>query len=164
MFRIPTLVLVVALCACSQVSNSYEVRESASANNSADIDGAASPVAPASEIAPEEPTSLLFATQDERDVGFRSIKQILPTRKISSGDNVYPMPSAPVDVELSYTLDEQAHSFSDFLQNRELRGLLVWRDGEIVFEHYHPETHSRDALGFVLSIQVSDLDANWRSD
>ena len=102
----------------------------------------------------EQPTSLLFVSQDERDVAFRSIDQILPTRPVLSGENVYPMPNALVEVELEYEVDGNSFSFSDFLEDRQLRGLLVWKDGEVVFEHYHPD-HDAETRWVSFSVSKS---------
>ena len=104
--------------------------------------------------ADEQPTSLLFVSQDARDVAFRSIDHALPTRKVIGGESLYPLPNALVEVDLEYEVDDKIHLFSEFLNDRQLRGLLVWKDGRVVYEHYHPD-HDAETRWVSFSVSKS---------
>ena len=110
------------------------------------------------DAANELPTSLLFVSQDDRDVAFRNIDQMLPTRAVLSGEYVYPMPNALEAVNLDYEVDGSTFSFANFLKDRQLRGLLVWKDGHVVFEHYHPEHNAETRwVSFSVSKSVTSM-------
>ncbi len=87
----------------------------------------------------DEPTGLLFFSQDDRDLAFKSIDVLYPTRDVRRGQAVFPMPAAARDFSgLSYDVEGTAHAFTDYLAMRATKGVLVWQDGKVLFEHYGP--------------------------
>ena len=81
--------------------------------------------------------SLLFYSQAERDVAFKNITHLLPTRPISTGPYTHPMPAAHRNFDdLRYTVQGKSYSVADYLGRAEARGLLVWQDGNVLFEAY----------------------------
>ncbi|NKB99272.1 MAG: serine hydrolase [Pseudomonadales bacterium] len=101
------------------------------------------------------PGSLLFASQDERDLAFREISDGYPVREITAGENVFPLHDAPRDFSsLTYMLDGKEYGFSDFLNMRESRGLLVWQDGDVLLEYY-TEGHDRNTRWVSFSVSKS---------
>ena len=84
--------------------------------------------------APEE---ILFWTPEQQVAGYRNISKILPTREIKASNSVYPLPVklAGLD-ELQFEYDGAQMTIDDYLANQSVAGLLVIKNGEIVFERY----------------------------
>ena len=81
--------------------------------------------------------SILFFSQEERRVAFKSIEKIYPTREVRAGSNVYPLPSATRDLSgVTYTVDDKTYSLADFLAMPYSQGLIVVQDGKVLLEHY----------------------------
>ncbi len=103
----------------------------------------------------EPPGSLLFAPQEVRDVAFRTVSDLLPTREIKKGDYVLPMPAAPRDLHgVAYEVEGESFTLADFLARRETRGFLVWKDGKVLLEHYHKD-HNADTRWVSFSVAKS---------
>lgn len=86
---------------------------------------------------PIEATNMLFWGQAEREKGFRNIEKLLPTRKISAGQNVLELPLDLQDLSTAhYSIDGQQYSLEDHMQSQHVGGLLVLKKGKIVYEKY----------------------------
>lgn len=84
-----------------------------------------------------ETTSLLFWNQVEKERGFRNIDKILPTRKISAGNDVLELPLALQDLSsVKYSLEGQQFTLEDHMQSQKVGGLLVLKEGKIIYENY----------------------------
>lgn len=84
-----------------------------------------------------EQTELLFWSQEDRRVGFRNMPSLGPVRLIENGDSPFPLTSAPVDLGgVSYEVEGESFRLGDYLADPAHMGLIVVRDGEILFEDY----------------------------
>lgn len=89
----------------------------------------------------EEPdasnTSILFWPQEQRENGFKNIDQLLPTRQIKAGGGVLELPVELRDLsDLTYQLNGKTYSLEDHMNDLRVGGLLVVRQGKIVYESY----------------------------
>ena len=68
---------------------------------------------------------------------FRNIDRLFPTRTVARGENVsvLPMSDQPLQ-EFSYTVDGTTYDLYDVLSLNRVSGLLIIRNGEILFEKY----------------------------
>ncbi|WP_313135506.1 serine hydrolase domain-containing protein [Paracoccus jeotgali] len=77
---------------------------------------------------------------------FRNIDRLFPVRVIEAGDNPSPLPEAPQDLPsmVSFEIDGKGYDLYDFLALDNVAGLIVLKDGEVVYETYQrgnrPET------------------------
>ena len=68
---------------------------------------------------------------------FRHIDSLFPTRRISRGKNVYPLPVSPTPlIDIEFTTGNRKHDLAEFLSLNRVAGLLVIKDGRIVLEDY----------------------------
>jgi CubicO group peptidase (beta-lactamase class C family) len=82
---------------------------------------------------------LLFFSTPERRVAFGHIDQLYPTRTVEAGPRPYPLAERHRDFAgLVYEVDGQSFTFADFVARPEAIGLIVLKDGVILFEHYAP--------------------------
>jgi CubicO group peptidase (beta-lactamase class C family) len=80
---------------------------------------------------------ILFWSQSQKEKGFRNIEKILPTRTISAGKSVLPLPLALQDLSgIRYSVDGEQFSLEDHMQTQHVGGLLVLKQGRIVYEKY----------------------------
>lgn len=85
----------------------------------------------------DRPTSILFMTPEETIETFKNIDMLLPTRKISAGDNVLALPEDLQDLSgVSYVIDDKTFTLESFMESQRVGGLLVIRKGKIVYERY----------------------------
>jgi hypothetical protein len=99
--------------------------------------------------------NLLFLTPEERRVAFGHIDRLLPTRIVESGADPYPLAEAPRDFSrLHYELDGRTYDLDDFLAMPGAVGLLVVKDGAILFEHY-ARGNDRDSRWISFSVTKS---------
>lgn len=84
--------------------------------------------------APEE---LLFWTPPQQVAGYRNMARIFPTRVIKAGDFVRELPTRDKGLDtLQFTVDGAPLTIDDFVTRQNVAGLLVVKNGEIVFERY----------------------------
>ncbi len=84
-----------------------------------------------------EPTSVLFWSQDDRQVGFRHMPGLNPARRIEAGASPFPLRGAPVDLgAVRYEVDSGDFGMADYLADPAHMGLIVVRGDEILFEDY----------------------------
>ena len=68
---------------------------------------------------------------------FRHVDRLFPTRKVSRGKNVYPLPVSPTPLtDIEFTTGNRKHDLAEFLSLNRVAGLLVIKDGRIVLEDY----------------------------
>ncbi|MCB1692628.1 MAG: beta-lactamase family protein, partial [Pseudomonadales bacterium] len=80
---------------------------------------------------------VLFWSPEERATGFRHIDHIFPTRTVQAGDQ--PLALTPASMDLSsvtYNVDGVQYSLADFVAMPANVGLIVVKDGRILYEHY----------------------------
>ncbi|MFC1719990.1 serine hydrolase domain-containing protein [Pseudomonadota bacterium] len=68
---------------------------------------------------------------------FRNIDRLFPTRTVHRGDTVLALPVSDQPFpEFSYSVDGQTYDLYDVLSMNRVSGLLIIRNGEILFEKY----------------------------
>ncbi len=80
---------------------------------------------------------VLFWQGDAQISGFRNMTLINPAREISAGDNVLELPRAPADLD-AVTVEAAGMRMStgEYFTKQRVAGLLVIKDGRIVYERY----------------------------
>lgn len=122
-----TLMLLLAGCAVSS-----GVKQSA-----ADPEEAAILERLSERSSSEQGESLLFFTTPERRVAFKNIDKLSPTRTVHAAASPLRLEENPIDFSgLTYTVDSETYTLADFVKMRSSKGLIVVKDGEILFEHY----------------------------
>ncbi|MFD2816300.1 serine hydrolase domain-containing protein [Paracoccus aerius] len=69
---------------------------------------------------------------------FRNIDRLFPVRTIEAGDSPRALPEAPQDLPamVSFEIEGQAYDLYDFLALDNVTGLIVLKDGAVVYETY----------------------------
>jgi CubicO group peptidase (beta-lactamase class C family) len=83
------------------------------------------------------PESSLFWTPEQQVAGYRNMDKIFPTRQIKAGTKPLLLPYAEADldnVEIRY--DAGVMTTDEYFEKQSVAGLLVIKDGEIVYERY----------------------------
>lgn len=81
---------------------------------------------------------LLSWQGDAQVIGFRNIKAMSPTRNVLAGPRPLDLPYALQDFDaLRYEVDGQSYSLADFQRHNEVAGLLVLKEGSVLFEQYN---------------------------
>jgi CubicO group peptidase (beta-lactamase class C family) len=97
------------------------------------------PLDPASDgdYLPPENSSALFWEGREQLAGFRNIDRLGPVRQIHASGHVLELPRAEIDLgSVVFTLDGTDMTVDEYIRRQRAVGLLVIRDGRIVFERY----------------------------
>jgi CubicO group peptidase (beta-lactamase class C family) len=83
------------------------------------------------------PENSLFWTPQQQVAGYRNTDRIFYTRTIEKGDSVYVLPYARRDLgDVELTLEEQSMTVDEYFKQQAVAGLLVIKDGKIVYERY----------------------------
>ena len=83
------------------------------------------------------PENSLFWTPQQQVAGYRNTDRIFYTRTIEKGDSVYVLPYARRDLgDVELTLEEQSMTVDEYFEQQAVAGLLVIKDGKIVYERY----------------------------
>ncbi|MBT8100820.1 MAG: beta-lactamase family protein [Gammaproteobacteria bacterium] len=83
------------------------------------------------------PDNILFWTDKQKVAGFRNSKRLFPTRTIKAGDSPYPLPYARRELgDVSIRLGDESMSVDDYFVEQNVAGLLIIKDGKIVYERY----------------------------
>lgn len=83
------------------------------------------------------PDKLLFWTPEQQVAGYRNMDKVFPTRIIKAGGKPSAMPEHRVDlddVQISY--EDGRLTTDDYFGRRNVAGLLVIKNGHIVYERY----------------------------
>ncbi len=85
----------------------------------------------------ENAEGLLFISQADRRIAFRNIDKVYPTRTVKAGTSPYFLEPLPTDLsEVSYQVDGKSYTLSEFLAMPSHVGLIVVKDGKVLFEQY----------------------------
>lgn len=123
-------VLVSTLTMCCSIT-----RAQAPAGTLGRHDSAARPV-----VMLPRPERLLVWSPQEKPVGFRNMEKISQVHEVKPGQSVFPLPYASKELTVSYSLNGQPVDTTTFMEQNDVAGLIVLRNGRILLERY--------ALGF----------------
>ncbi len=85
----------------------------------------------------DDPASVLFWKGREKIAGFRNMEKINPTRRVKSDDYTLELPSKLAELGfVSFTVGEQSMTADQYFEQQKVAGLLVVKDGTIVYERY----------------------------
>jgi CubicO group peptidase (beta-lactamase class C family) len=80
---------------------------------------------------------ILFWTPDQQVAGYRNMDQLTPVRWVRAGDAVLELPERPADLDALPVLHEGGNmTLAEYLEQQSVAGLLVIKDGAIVYERY----------------------------
>ena len=79
---------------------------------------------------------VLFWTREEQLAGYPNMEKQFPANTVRKGDTVSALPVSPTPVSLSYTYQGKPWSTDTYLEQNNGAGLLILKDGQIVFEDY----------------------------
>lgn len=83
------------------------------------------------------PENILFWTPDQQVAGYRNMDQLAPVRWIHAGDAPLQLPEEPLDLDSVVLEDSTARlTIAQYLEQQSVAGLLVIKDGSIVYERY----------------------------
>ena len=83
------------------------------------------------------PKTILFWNTEEKLYGFKNMEKILPTRLIEKSDSPYPLTYELKDLDnLTYNYNGKKYTIADYIQTFKVAGLIVIRDGKILYESY----------------------------
>lgn len=103
----------------------------------------------------EQGESVLFFSTPERRVAFKNIDKLSPTRTIEASASPLILEDKPMDFSgYTYTVDDETYTLADFVEMPSLMGLIVVKDGEILFEHYG-EGNNRETRWVSFSVTKS---------
>ena len=86
----------------------------------------------------DAPDTILFWNTPQKLEGFRNIKEILPTKLISKSKQAYPLTYNLIDLtDLKYNFEGKVFSLDDYIEKFKVVGLIVVRDGIILYEDYN---------------------------
>jgi CubicO group peptidase (beta-lactamase class C family) len=86
-------------------------------------------------LGPQE--NILFWSPQQQLASYRNIDKIFPTRSIKSGDFIHALPLVPADLDdLQIATDDTTLSLDEYFTRQRVAGLLVIKDGKIVYERY----------------------------
>jgi len=92
---------------------------------------------------------ILFWAPDQQVAGYRNIDKLVPVRWVHAGNKPLTLPEHPIDLDTLPVLHEGGNmTLAEYLEHQSVAGLLVIKDGNIVYERYR--------LG-------NDLDSRWIS-
>ena len=86
---------------------------------------------------PEPGSATLFWKGEQKIAGFRNMDKLAPSRVIAAGDQVLALPEAKVDLgQAQLTAGETTMTVDEYFSRQKVAGLLVVKDGAIVYERY----------------------------
>ena len=104
---------------------------------------------------PPEGASILFLTPHQRVATFRNRHLTAPVRIITAGGEVLALPEDKTDLgDVLITEGERKLTVNDYFNTQSVGGLLVVKDGEIVYERYGLG-NSEDTLWISFSVAKS---------
>lgn len=94
------------------------------------------PVDDAKHLAPVG-SPILFWNAHQKVAGFRNISQLNPTRPITAGSTVKQLPESLLDLsDVKVVLKDTAMTVDDYFTQKNVAGLLVIKDGDVIYERY----------------------------
>lgn len=107
------------------------------------------------QVARGEATSVLFFSQDQRDVFFKNMDVLLPTRHIQRGTKPLALEDAQQNFsDLTYEVEGKTYPLSHFLSERASRGFIATKDGKVLFEYY-TDGHDQETKWVSFSVSKS---------
>lgn len=101
------------------------------------------------------PNKFLFWTPEQQVAGYRNINLVFPTRKIPAGEKVLELPEQPVSLgDIEFQVDGKTMTVDDYFLKKNVAGLLVIKDGRIVYERYGLG-NTKDSLWVSFSVAKS---------
>lgn len=86
---------------------------------------------------PKEANAALFWKGDEQIGAFRNVHRLSPTRRIVADGTVLPLPRQEVDLgQVEISSAGKSMTIDDYMKSQRVGGLLVIKDGKIVYEKY----------------------------
>src|SRR5690606_29827341 len=86
---------------------------------------------------------------------YRNIDRLFPSRVIEAGDSPRELPPSEASIDgLIFEVDEEQYDIYDYLALNNVTGLLVLKDGEVVYETYQ-RGNDRDTRWMSMSIAKS---------
>jgi len=83
------------------------------------------------------PKDILFWTPDQQVAGYRNMDKLGPVRWIHASDKPLLLPERPLDLDaLPIAYDGDSMTVEEYLKRQSVAGLLVIKDGAIVYERY----------------------------
>jgi CubicO group peptidase (beta-lactamase class C family) len=79
---------------------------------------------------------VLFWSREEQLAGYPNMETLFPANTVHKGDVSSPLPVAATPVSIKYTYNGEAWDTDTYLERNNGAGLLILKDGEIVFEDY----------------------------
>jgi len=79
----------------------------------------------------------LFWTTAQKVAGFRNLEKLAWTRTIEAGGDIYPLPVRKIDLsDFQFDYEETVITLEDYIRQQNVAGLLIIKDGYIVYERY----------------------------
>jgi CubicO group peptidase (beta-lactamase class C family) len=105
------------------------------------------------------PEETLFWTPEQKVAGFRNSDEIFWTRTIESGETPLHLPEALVELgDVIVRVNEDTMTVDDYFKRQNVAGLLVIKDGQIVYERYGlGNTENSRWISFSVSKSVVSL-------
>jgi len=83
------------------------------------------------------PEAILMWTPEQQVAGYRNIDKLRPARKIPAGGKVLELPQQLVDLgSVEIKAEKQSLTVNEYFVQQNVAGLLVIKDGKIVYERY----------------------------
>ena len=84
-----------------------------------------------------EPMKFLFWEPDQQVAGYRNMEKVFPTRQIEASDNAFHLGEDLRDLgEVEMEVEDDAMSVNRFFEQFSVAGLLVIKNGDVVYERY----------------------------
>jgi CubicO group peptidase (beta-lactamase class C family) len=84
-----------------------------------------------------DPDMILFWTPPQQVAGYRNMDKLVRVREIRAGDQPLPLPEQPADLDALVVPNERGTmTVVDYLERQCVAGLLVIKNGAIVYERY----------------------------
>ena len=105
------------------------------------------------------PEKELFWTPEQQVAGYRNMDRISWTRAIPAGNDPYPLPTDLQDLDdVEITTDELSMTVADYVRTRNVAGLIVVKNGEVVYERYElGNTEESRWLSYSVAKSVTSL-------
>ena len=83
------------------------------------------------------PENILFWTPQQQVAGYRNMHRLVPGRWVRAGDDPLVLPERPMDLdEVPVKYGDQETTVAGYLEAGSVAGLIVVKDGAIVYERY----------------------------
>ena len=80
---------------------------------------------------------VLFWTPEQQVAGYRNMDRLNPVRWVRASDTPLALPERPLDLDrVAVTYDGGQMTVAEYLERQSVAGLLVIRDGNVVYERY----------------------------